>query len=306
MNSTPFIVILATCGGQRLDRTLASLAKCQQPKDFRGVHVIENGTKSPHVEDLVVSYSQSLLATYQFVSDSNKSNALNTALEGLSENHFVFFTDDDVLFETEVLLAYQNAQEHHTTNTVFGGRVVADPEIPIPAELIPFLPSSHSGYPGANMKFDPKKHLFIGNNWAAYSDDIKQLGGFNPLFGPGSPIGSSGQESDMLMRMRDANYKLEFVSDAVVKHWVEKERLSREFTELRKFKVGIFSGVNYRHKFSKKQPVWKRMAIMLYHLIRATGLLVPSCLSLRLRMNASFSRGFLAGCFKNIPEYQNP
>ena len=126
------------------------------------------------------------------------------------------------------------------------------------------------------------------------------------MFGPGSPIGSSGQESDMLMRMRDANYKLEFVSDAVVKHWVEKERLSREFTELRKFKVGIFSGVNYRHKFSKKQPVWKRMAIMLYHLIRATGLLVPSCLSLRLRMNASFSRGFLAGCFKNIPEYQNP
>ena len=305
MNPPPFIVILATCGGQRLDRTLASLAKCQQPKDFRGVLVIENGTKSPHVKKLVLSYSQSLLATYQFVSDSNKSNALNTALEGLSENHFVFFTDDDVLFETEVLLAYQKARERHTNNTVFGGRVVADPEIPIPIELVPFLPSSHSGYPGANLKFDPKKHLFIGNNWATYSDDIKLLGGFNPLFGPGSPINSSGQESDMLMRMRDANYRFEFVSDAVVKHWVEKERLTRKFTELRKFKVGIYSGVRHRLKFSKNRPTWKRVAMVLYHLFRTTGLLIPSCLSLRLRMNASFSRGFLAGCLKDISEYQN-
>ncbi len=270
---------------------------CQRPPNFQGVLVVENGAKSSHVQGIVASYSDSLLATYQFVEDGNKSNALNIALEGISENHFIFFTDDDVLFDGETLLAYQQACENFGRGTVFGGRVVADPEVPIPQELKQFLPSSHTGYPPANVEFSTKTHLFIGNNWGAYSDDIKSLGGFNPLFGPGSKTGASGQESDMLMRMREAHFEFQFVDGAIVKHWVEKERLTVDFVIRRKVKDGIQVGFRYQTQFAKQKPAWKRFGLILMHRLRTLkgGRLG---MSLSSRMEAAFSRGFLDGVSK--------
>ena len=46
--------------------------------------------------------------------------------------------------------------------------------------------------------------VFLGANWAAFARDLKEVGGFDPWFGPGSATGSTGQEQTMQRRLLGA------------------------------------------------------------------------------------------------------
>ncbi len=235
------IVNIATTGRpDLLIRTLQSLSKCHLPPSYRGTIVIENGTRAGP-EAAVQSAPSWLSVRYMHEPQGNKSAALNAALATVGDC-LIFYTDDDVRFDPDVLQAYSDAAELAGPGKFFGGPMDVDYQSPPPNWLRPYLPKSATGW---QWKWDPNcvnVPDFLGCNWAAFSRDLRSAGGFNPNRGPGSPTKSTGQENDMQSRLLRRGLSGVYVPNARVWHYVPDERCSPQWAIERNFRHGVEEG----------------------------------------------------------------
>lgn len=230
----PLHVLIPTAGRPELiGRTLASLAACRKPEGYRGTVVVENGPPGG-AEAVVAACDSRLLVRYLHVPEGNKSAALNAALATLDGGLAVFF-DDDVRLHPDVLVAYAQAAAEWTRGAYFGGLCGVDYEERPPAWLLPYLPVSARG-------FDPRRKngaFYLGFNWAAYVDEVKEAGGFDPRFGPGSPTGATtGDETVMQQRLLKRGARPVHVVRAVVWHHVPQDRCTPEWLLQRALREG--------------------------------------------------------------------
>jgi glycosyltransferase involved in cell wall biosynthesis len=282
-------VLLATAGDRPdlLARTLRSLLDCSRPEGFQGVWVVENG---PHerCRELMQEFS-ALPVNYLHSPRPNKSDALNVALAQIG-NGLVFLTDDDVRFDRNVLMAFARADAaHKTERAYFGGVVEVDYEEPPPPWLISMLPSSARGY-------RPNGHHFIGNNWAARAEEIRSLGGFNPEFGPGSPTGATGQESEMQDRLFAAGFLPVPVEDAIIWHFVPKERCSVDWTVARAYRTGMKDGLRVARRADPMRIGWALVrSLQRYSAGWTSRHSTGEEARVRARWKAEYYRGLVAG-----------
>ena len=293
-------IILPTCRPLHLSATLDSLAKCELPENFDRLIIIENGAPEPTLENVIQNASPHLNISYMHCQEGNKSNALNYVINTLEKNQLLFLTDDDVQFENNILVQYAEAAVGHESGVVFGGKIVPDCDAPPPPELEPYIPASMKGYPRNLAKVDLTKTLFIGPNWAVFSDDVKKLGGFDPRFGPGSKSRSTGQESQMMLTMRNAGFEFVFLEEAIVKHKVEPYNYSVEFLQDRQFRSGIEMGQRHRlesSNFLSKLPPWKIVAkaVLYTALSPLAGVLFSKKSYYKVLFGHHFARGFFKG-----------
>lgn len=223
--SVPIHVIIPTAGRPELiDRTLASLAACRKPAGYQGAVVVENGHPCG-AEAIVAACDSRSGIRYLHVSEGNKSAALNAALATLESGLVVFF-DDDVRLHPDVLVAYAEAAAEWRERAYFGGLCGVDYEERPPAWLLPYLPVSARG-------FDPRRKngaFYLGFNWAAYVEEVREAGGFDPRFGPGSPTGATtGDETVMQQRLLKRGARPVHVVRAVVWHHVPRDRCTPEW-----------------------------------------------------------------------------
>jgi hypothetical protein len=239
---SPFVVMIATSNRpDLLRRTLASLGKCEKPADYGETVVIENGSKSG-TEEVVQNAAAWLRTRYLFESKPNKSAALNRGLAELGEC-LVFFTDDDARFHPSVLCAYNEASDRFGKGNFYGGPTQADYEIEPPVWLKQYLPPSARGWRLGEAVETVRKPDFLGFNWAAFASELKAVGGFDPNRGPGSPTGSVGQEKEMQQRLLKEELKAIYVPEALVWHYVPKERCSAKWVLKRGYQSGIQAGI---------------------------------------------------------------
>jgi GT2 family glycosyltransferase len=246
---SPLYVLLAT--HERpvlLRRTLESLAECEQPESYRATIVVENGSKAG-TERIVRACKDELNAKYIYTPRGNKSHALNVALQEV-EDGLVFFTDDDVRVHPKTLCAYVQAANRTEKKAFFGGPVAPDYEKPPPDWIRPHLPDSASGW--SLEEYPDRWYQFLGFNWAAYSEDIRTIGGFDERFGPGSGLDATGQETQMQLQLQKRGFKRMYVSDAHVRHYVPRERCSLVWLVRREFRNGISDGL--RQALSSNAP----------------------------------------------------
>jgi GT2 family glycosyltransferase len=237
---SPFLTVLIPTHGRPglLERTLASLAECALPDSYRELVVIENGSRAG-AEELVVNLPPQLNARLMHEERANKSYALNRALETIDDGLVVFF-DDDIRVAPDALLAYARAAEVSTEEVYFGGPWDVEYEIPPDDWIAPLLP------PSTRPSKGPEEFAwFIGYNWAAYASDLRDLGGFNPDYGPGSPLGATGQETEMQRRMRRAGLKAHPVPEASVTHYVPERMTTPQWIVGRKFRDGVRRGIDW-------------------------------------------------------------
>ncbi|MGA2443477.1 MAG: glycosyltransferase [Tepidisphaeraceae bacterium] len=257
------VVNIATSGRpDLLGHTLNSLGECQLPAGYKETVVIENGTRAG-LEEVVRSARAQLNARYMHVAQGNKSAALNAALETVGDC-LVFFTDDDVRLAPLTLRAYAEAAQRCGARHFFGGPASAEYDVPPPQWLREFLPFSAIGWersPDAHDANDQpgKSAKFLGFNWAAFAGDLRAAGGFNPDFGPGSPTGSTGQETEMQRRLLSRGLIAVYVPQARVWHYVPKDRCTPAWALERIYRNGIQDGLFARpgnSKFSILPPWW--------------------------------------------------
>lgn len=254
---TDFVVVLPTsgCAPQRLHASLESLAACAKPSRYRETIVVENGPPAG-ARSVVEAFRNTMNARYVHVLEANKSAALNHVLSDVRDC-FLFFTDDDVRIGEQTLMAYADAAASHSAGEFFGGPVHAAWDVAPPEWLLPFLPRSAKGWSLEKVNVAEYEHdyslapcpvcletidfhriTFLGFNWAAFERDISALGGFDPARGPGSPTGTTGQETDMQRRMLAAGVRGRYVSGAPVWHHVPPSKCSPEWALRRAYRNG--------------------------------------------------------------------
>ena len=138
-------VVIPTAGRPKLlRRTLASLAACEKPSNYRGTYVVENGPKG-EAEWIVEAHRSELGARYLYLPGANKSRALNAALEQV-EDGLIFFTDDDVRLAAHVLSRYAEASADVDGGFFYGGPLGVDYERQPPEWVRSRLPPSAVGW----------------------------------------------------------------------------------------------------------------------------------------------------------------
>lgn len=95
-----------------------------------------------------------------------------------------------------------------------------------PEWLVPSLPFSVRGM---DFRQGERPDEFLGCNWASFKGDLRRAGGFDPNYGPGSPTGSSGQETEMQERLMAQGAERVNVPDAWVWHHVPRSRSSPSY-----------------------------------------------------------------------------
>ncbi len=239
-------LIIATAGrAELLGRTLESLAQCELPTHFSRVIVIENGDKCG-TESICQRPFGHLNVQYLWSPVANKSHALNVAMQPIDDSTLIVFGDDDIRYSPGTLMAYANAAANAPSGTFFGGPFGCDYETPPPSWIKRYLPVSAVGWQPSLDTFSSTSDRFIGFNWAAVCGDIKRLGGFDPQFGPGSPTGATGQETNMQRRMHAAGMHGQLVEDAWVYHYVPRNRCSIDWTVERARRNGVSRGIAHQ------------------------------------------------------------
>ena len=241
--SVPLTIVIATHNRcDLLRRTLETLAQCTLPDCYRATLVVENGGEFG-ADQVVAEAAPALNARYLYHSYGNKSAATNAALEIVRDGVIVFF-DDDLRVHEATITAYAQAAAQYSRGVFFGGPLRIDYEAVPPDWVIPHLPSSAAGWTWDGDHQQVDRPVFLGGNWAAYAQDLHDMGQFDPNFGTGSPTGSSGQETDMQRRMLAAGMRGEYVPDALVWHFVPQNRCTAEWTLRRRYQAGLQAGMS--------------------------------------------------------------
>ena len=240
--SVPVLVLIASHGRPSLlGRTLRSVAACARPERYAGCVVVENGPAAgaAAVVAEVSAESPGAGLSYRHEARANKSAALNAALGGVPAETLVVYLDDDVRVSPGLLAAYAEAAGGRRGQAFFGGPTRVDYERPPEPWLIRMFPASARGM---DVTGPDAPEWFLGFNWASYAGDVVAAGGFDPNYGPGSPIGARGQETNMQNRLKDRGLIPVPVPDAVVWHWVPTERSSPEWVIQRRYQLGMSAG----------------------------------------------------------------
>lgn len=288
-------VLIATSGtAELLERTLSSLSQAPRPSEYRGTIVVGNGSTAG-VREIVEGFADT---RYIDCPVANKSLALNRGLEQ-SSAELIFFTDDDVWVEPDTLVAYANVAAQVRRGQFYGGPVLPDYERDPPDWLKPYLPASARGFflregegprpeeidytrrapsptPLTEVDVEPwpvpptRHRSFLGLNWAAFRQDLHDVGPFDPRFGPGSKVGATGQETTLQHRLIDAGLERIYVPRAVVRHHVPRTRCSAAWTLRRAYRDGLAHGMSGRPGRTPRAVAWRLGAATLglaWHII---------------------------------------
>lgn len=224
-----------------LSRTLQSIAKCELPTTLLGTVVIENGVDGTCEEACGRGYGK-LKVRYQFLPGMDKGQALRVAIQKLPDNALILFSDDDIRFSSQTLMAYQRASQK-SPESFFGGPFGCDYEQePLPW-IVPYLPLSAIGWNPGPETLDPPSNRFPAFNWAAFARDLKRFGGIGPSVEPETFARVSGYHQAMQSRMRAAGMVGQYVPDAKVYHFVPVHHCSVASTVQRARRTGIVRGI---------------------------------------------------------------
>lgn len=240
--SFSIIVLIAVAGNDSpIEATLDSLSKCIKPLNYKQTIIVENGPKCG-IELLLKKYESTLNLKYLYQPRANKSAALNTALETIEENSLLFMTDDDTTFDKNILLEYNKRIIEIGFGYFFGGKMNVKYEKSPDKVLLPYLPTSSKPWPSKGTNYNALKK-FLGMNWAAFSDDLKNAGGFNVNFGPGTTPRRTGQEHKMQEDLIKIGIEPQFVATAKVWHKVPVQKSTKEFALSRQKQFGLMQGL---------------------------------------------------------------
>lgn len=241
----PLYVLIAACGQPALlRRTLQSLAAADKPPQYAGAIVVENGPRWG-LAAVLAEFAPQHRFEYLYSEPANKSLALNRAIERLGDA-LAIFTDDDVQFPAETLVAYARAAGSRTRGEFYGGPIVPDYEgEPPPAWLVPLLPRSAAGWRlDVCDKLPISKPEFIGPNLAAFTADLRAVGGFDTQLGPGHHMPAPGEDTEIQERLLAHGVTGYYLPDAAIHHFVRRANTTVEFAVHRAERNGMYWGIN--------------------------------------------------------------
>jgi cellulose synthase/poly-beta-1,6-N-acetylglucosamine synthase-like glycosyltransferase len=193
--------------------------------------IVDNGSVDK-TATVVQEFISTAPAPVSFVSDPRpgKSNALNMAV-GIARGDIVAFTDDDCYpaadFIDRVWAAFQDPKLGYIT-----GRILLHDPTDHPGAI------SESTEP---FTFPGRSFLHAGSvmgaNMAFRRSVLLNIGGFDPLFGPGAPF-HAAEDVEIASRASAMGWTGQYHPEVIVRH--HHERKAPEFARLlKRYSIGI-------------------------------------------------------------------
>lgn len=231
---------------ETLSTALKSLEEQVVPQEVNWeVLVVDNNSKdgTREVTDSFAKRSPGRFK-YLFEGRQGKCYALNTAI-GVAEGEILAFTDDDVTFDKEWLWHLKRAFDQYGCSGA-GGKIVPVFLAKVPAwldadEPYPFLNALVGLDYGPDSFVWTRKRTFYGANMAFRKEVFVRQGLFRLDLGPteGNLLGK-GEDSEFCDRAFAGGETLMYVSDAIVYHPAEKQRMTKEYFRKWYFNHGRF------------------------------------------------------------------
>lgn len=233
-------VIFSTLNGEKiLHQTLQAFLKIKSPPGGFCIIAVDNGSEDSSF-DIISQYLEKLPIRLLTEPKRGKNFALNAALEFVTPDDLLVFTDDDVVPSEGWLLSLSESAEEHPDVSIFGGPIrplwpVAPPnwlEYTIdPGMLYAITPEMNSG--------ELPAHHIWGANMAIRAKIFTDVGMFNVKVGPdGSESYAMGSETDFLRRVERLGYKAWFDSNASIGHQIRVHQLERKWALQRYYRQG--------------------------------------------------------------------
>jgi glycosyltransferase involved in cell wall biosynthesis len=152
------------------------------------------------------------------------------------------FTDDDAIFDSRWLAAYANAFEAHSEMAAAGGPVLPDWEAPPPTWLAALMQADPTMFPVLSLlnlstEFQlTRDGIFFGVNMAIRRQALFAAGGFNPEIFGDRWLGDG--ETGLNRKLWARGHMIGYVPDAVVHHYVPRERMTLAYLRKRQANDG--------------------------------------------------------------------
>ena len=237
MGRVPFIsVVIATRNREHLLRdTLAALLEQRWPRDRYELLIGDNGS-SDNTRAAVESAARRPGApriVYRCISTPGKSRVVNALFDEVSAD-FIALTDDDVCPDSNWLPALAAAFDQ-TGADFIAGRILprweAEPPSWLSSDLhgVLAIPDNGDKRLTIGAEGDGQGVMTIGANMAVRTSVVRHLGGFRHDLGKLSGTLRTGEDHEFFLRMIHAGYRGVYEPEALVRHFVPRDRLNRGY-----------------------------------------------------------------------------
>ena len=231
----PFISVVIATGNRQalLAETLDALAAQQWPTRRGGSSSRTMGRPTrPGRWSTAAARGQGLPVQYLYVAEPGKSAAVNTALQQ-AQGDLIAFTDDDTLPEPLWLAQLAAAFDDPAIDFV-AGRILPRWEAPAPPWMSPslygVLAIADGGESPLRIQAGGHEHpMTVGANMAVRMSVIRYLGGLRCDLGKLEGTLRTGEDHEFFLRMIHGGCVGVYVPSAIVRHFVPRARLRREY-----------------------------------------------------------------------------
>jgi glucosyl-dolichyl phosphate glucuronosyltransferase len=258
-----------------LFQTLERLTQIEQP-DVPWELIVINNRSTDQTEPVLDGFMSRLPLRRVFEAEPGLSHARNAAIRH-AVGDYIVWTDDDALVDKDWLRAYACAVKRWPEVAVFGGPVRPKFEGVPPAWLASTWQRTEGAFAVRDfgkepIELDGEFKIPYGINFVVRMREQRQFP-YNPKLGRKHGAGALGEETEVIRAILAAGSTGMWVPDALVEHWISKQR--QTITYLRSYYVLV--GKTYyrppRITMLWGLRVWRKAlrAELAYRLARLTG-----------------------------------
>ncbi len=227
-------ISVAICTWNRaalLDKTLSRMHAVRVPTGTSWELLVVDNSSTDDTDAVIDRHCQHLPLRKLYEPKQGHSNARNCAIEHATGDLLVW-TDDDVLVEPDWLTEYAAAAAAFPNAGYFGGTVDPWFETDPPPWLARHLPQLEAAYAlrrlGSDVRLLADGERVFGANMA-FRTAVMRTVRFDPRLGRVGEGMLSGDETDVIERLRAAGYAGVWVGTARVKHFIPTDRMTTDY-----------------------------------------------------------------------------
>ena len=230
MKRLPLTIAICTWNRSALLRqALGQMKSLVIPETVDLEIIVVNNNSTDDTDAAIEAFQDSLPIRRIFEAKPGQSHARNTAAHH-ARGAYILWTDDDVVVETNWVVAYAKAFTAYPEGVVYGGPILPAFACAPPRWVTEAWPALASAYATRDLgpeavRFDGAARMPFGANFVVRAAEQKAMA-YDPALGltPGGSI--RGDETDVVNRLLDLGYQGWWVPGAGVRHYIPSERLT--------------------------------------------------------------------------------